>query len=130
MFTRQFTTLLRNLLKTVTVLFATLFFSCSSGEERPLVIWTDSFSFASYAELFNSLNEKTKAIVVYKENPASSLPPAKDELQPDLVVGSYLKNSSIRRYFSPLDFLFEDGRISRTAYYARLLDYGTVNGKQ
>ncbi|MBO4404691.1 MAG: extracellular solute-binding protein [Treponema sp.] len=118
------------MLKTVTVLFATLFFSCSSGEERPLVIWTDNFSFASYVELFNSLGGKTKAIVVYKENPASSLPPAKDELQPDLVIGSYLKNSSIRRYFSPLDFLFEDGRISRSAYYSQLLDYGVVNGKQ
>ena len=118
------------MLKFFSVLLAVLFFSCSSGEERPLVIWTDSFSFASYVELFNSLNENTKAIVVYKENPASSLPPAKDELQPDLVVGSYLKNSSVRRYFSPLDFLFDDGRISRVSYYAQLLDYGTVNGKQ
>lgn len=109
---------------------AVLGFSSCSIRQEPLIIWTDSVSFANYVEMFNSTETKTKAVVVYKENPSTYLPPVQDELQPDIVIGSYLKNSNVRRNFASLDYLFEEKKIYRSAYYSQLLNYGIINQKQ
>lgn len=104
--------------------------SCSGDKDKPLIIWTDSVDFASYVELFNATHKDMKAVLVYKSAPASALPPAKDELPPDLVIGSWLKNSTTRKNFTPLDYMLREQRISRPDFYAPVFDYGNINEKQ
>ena len=88
----------KNSLKLVHIIFSiflvTIFSSCSKKDNR-IVIWTSSSEFAPYIELFNS-QHKTKAVLVYKDNTANALPPANDELKPDIVLGSYLRNSKTK----------------------------------
>ena len=88
----------KNSLKLVHIIFSiflvTIFSSCSKKDNR-IVIWTSSSEFAPYIELFNS-QHKTKAVLVYKDNTADALPPANDELKPDIVLGSYLRNNKTK----------------------------------
>lgn len=103
---------------------------CNARKKDPLIIWTDIPEFASYAELFNIQHQDAKALVIYKKEPARSLPPLKDEIQPDIVVSSWLKNTSTRKYFKSLDFMFSGGLLEKNAFYEKLLDYGVLNSKQ
>ena len=70
-------------------IFCGLFFGCKTQDNSPdtFIIWTDREEFVSYSELFNSIQDKTKAVIVYKKRLASTLPPAKDEEKPDLIAG-------------------------------------------
>ena len=127
---------LRMLKKTAFVLvlvFIGLLFGCKK-KDSTIVIWTNRPEFASYVELFNSTHQDMKAVVVYKENPSASLPPQKNEVPPDLIVGPWLKNSSTKNYYSPLDKMFakdeNDDGLDRTIFYPQLLEYGVVNEKQ
>ena len=104
--------------------------SCSSRKDDPLVIWTNNKEFAIYIEHYNATHSNSKAILVYKEEPSRSLPPAKDEPTPDLVIGSWLKNSTTRKYFSPLDYLFQENGLNRSIFYEQIIDYGVINEKQ
>ena len=94
----------------VSVLVTTV--SCSKRTD-PVVIWTDNPEIVSYVELFNLSHDNEKAVVIYKEDPAHSLPPAKDEVQPDILIAPFLKNSGTRKYFTPLDYLIQEKSISR-----------------
>lgn len=107
---------------------AIISFSCTQ-QQNPLIIWTDQEEFASYTELFNA-SHGVKAVVVYKKEPSRSLPPAKDEQPPDIVIASWLKNSATRKNFSPLDYMFGEQKITKEAFYEELLDYGEINGAQ
>mgnify|MGYP002862168764 CR=1 FL=1 len=107
--------------------------SCSrSGglSEHPAVIWTDRPELASYVELFNVSQNKAKAVVVYKSRLANSLPPAKDEARPDVIIGSWLKNVHIKKNFAPLNPLFIKGQFDPDMVYQPLLDYGKSAGRQ
>ncbi len=107
-----------------------LFCSCAAKEAKIATIWTDVPSLVSYAELFNASHDDVKVVVVYKKSVASAMPPAKDEEGPDLVLGSWLKNSGTRRYFSTLDYVLSEQKISRSSFYKQLIDYGEINEKQ
>lgn len=107
-----------------------LLVSCSPNKDKTVVIWTNNTEIVSYVELFNATHENTKAVVVYKKEPAHALPPSKDELTPDIIIGPWLKNSSTRKYFSPIDFLFLEKSISKQQFYPNLLQYGSINEKQ
>lgn len=104
--------------------------SCTGNLKEPVVIWTNRQEFASYAELFNVVQETVKVVVVYKENPVTSLPPAKDELPPDLVIGSWLRNDTTIKQFRPLNYLFSKQKIDPLILYPQLLEYGKVQNKQ
>ena len=104
--------------------------SCTGSTNRPVIIWTSSPELASYVELFNASQEKAKAVVVYKEHTARSLPPARDEVPPDIVIGPWLKNSNTRKLFTPLDYLFNNQYIYRALFYPQLIDYGAISEKQ
>ena len=109
--------------------FTISLFSCK--EKNPtVIIWTDRPEMASYVELFNTTHTETKAMVIYKESPISSLPPMKGEYVPDLIVGPWLKSSTSRKYFKPVDYLFEEKKLIASDYYRQLLDYGVLNKKQ
>lgn len=104
--------------------------SCAKSKDKTLIIWTNNTEIVSYVELFNATHEKTKAVVVYKKEPARALPPSKDEITPDLIIGPWLKNSLTRKYFSPVDYLFTEKSIRKNQFYKKLLDYGSINEKQ
>ena len=123
-----------NFAKSLQCLFLALIgflcFSCNSPYENPIIIWTDRSEFASYVELFNASQDDCKAIVVYKENPADLFPVAKDETPPDIVIGPWLKNETIRKNFIPLDYLFGNMQLQRNIFYPQLLEIGNINDKQ
>ncbi|MDY5122488.1 MAG: hypothetical protein SPE59_01670 [Treponema sp.] len=103
-----------------------LFFSGCSKQTSPdrIVIWTDNAEFAQYTELFNKTHSKDKAIVVYKSNPALALPPAKDELPPDIIVGSWLRTDSTPKYFRSLDYIFDHQILTSKMFYPELFESG------
>ena len=88
------------------LLFAALCTGCSAKQERRIVIWTSSSEFAPYIELYNETHRQ-KAVLVYKENPAVSMPPENGEQEPDIVIGPWLRNARTKHFFKPADFLFD-----------------------
>ncbi|MCR5217840.1 extracellular solute-binding protein [Treponema sp.] len=106
------------------------FISCSQNKRNYLVVWTDTADLASFAEDFNASHNNSKVVIVYKEKAAAALPPAADELQPDIVIASWLMNSSIRKHFASLDFMFKSGLLNKDDFYPQILEYGTIDDKQ
>lgn len=104
--------------------------SCFQAHRKPVVLWTDQAEFVSYAELFNAAQDSAKVIVVYKKNPAESLPPAKDEKIPDIVAGPWLKNEQVRKNFMPVDYLFGETEINPASFYPQLLETGRIKRQQ
>lgn len=98
--------------------------------DRRIVIWTSCREFAQYIELFNATSQENRAILVYKENPALSLPPAKDELPPDLIVGSWLRSDTMHKSFCSLDYLFSHKQLFSSMFYENLLEAGKHHGGQ
>lgn len=111
-----------------------IFSSCSkisggkSGQtvyqQNRIVIWTSCREFAQYIELFNRQHKDSCAILVYKENPALSLPPAKDENPPDIIVGSWLRTEAPQKKFKSLDYLFDTKKLTSDIFYPQLLESG------
>ncbi len=125
-------TLKHKFLISVTLIFITSLFGCSVKQQdfKTFTIWTDREEFVSYAELFNSSQNKTKAIIIYKPKLINSLPPAKDEEKPDLIIGSYLKNSKLRKNFRSINGLLSEDLIDTKTIYSPLLNFGRENGSQ
>lgn len=109
------------------ILFSVFFLSSCEESNRPVVLWTNQSEFVSYVELFNTVQDDVQVMVVYKDNPAELLPPPNDEIAPDIVVGPWLKNSTVRKNFMSLDHLFSQMQLSRSAFYPQLLEAGTIN---
>lgn len=110
--------------------FIAVFSSCSVKKQTRLTIWTDRGEIASCIEEFNATHSKTKAVIVYKENLATSLPPEKDEQNPDIILGSWLKNDQTLKNFKPLNYLFLDYQIRPSQFYRELLSYGAIADNQ
>ena len=106
------------------------FSSCREKEQTRIVIWTSCAEFAQYTELFNNTHPGSNAVIVYKENPAQELPPAKDELPPDIVIGSWLRTDKTQKQFKSLDYLFDRQTISSSMFYEQLLEAGKVRKTQ
>lgn len=107
-----------------------IFSSCSSQKTNKVVIWTSCREFVQYQELFNNTHPDCKVIIAYKENPALSLPPAKDELPPDIIIGNWLNSDDIIGNFKSLDFLFDRKNISSSIFYPQLLEMGKKRSTQ
>ncbi len=114
----------------VLTFFSLTSFSCKNEKRKPLIIWTDNSEIVSYIELFNSTHKNIRAVAFYKKEPSREIPPAKDEEIPDIVIGSSLKNSSVRKKFFPVDYLFHEKSLDKKLFYAPLLEYGRINGRQ
>lgn len=119
------------------ILFAAIFLaasfllcSCAEPEQSRIIIWTSSAEFAQYTELFNFTHPGSNAVIVYKENPAQELPPAKDELPPDIVIGSWLCTDKTQKQFKSLDYLFDRQTISSSMFYNQLLEAGKIRKTQ
>ena len=99
----------------------------SCTDKRIAIIWTDRPEFALYGEFFNSLQTQYKVSVRYVAFPGSQLERAE---HPDLVIASWLKNSSMDSNFTSLNNLFRRNRLSRDVFYSQLLAMGRVNRTQ
>ena len=109
---------------------AALFCSCDEPEQSRIIIWTSCAEFAQYTELYNFTHPGSNAVIVYKENPAQELPPAKDELPPDIVIGSWLRTDKTQKQFKSLDYLFDRQTISSSMFYDQLLEAGKIRKTQ
>lgn len=110
----------------------TLLTSCSD-KTADIVVWTDRAEIVSCIELFNAEQTDVKAIIVYKDQIATSIPPAKDIVKPDVIIGSLLKNSNMKKNFSTLNSIlskrndegkYNEKKIDSDCIYSSLLDYG------
>jgi ABC-type glycerol-3-phosphate transport system substrate-binding protein len=108
------------------LLLTVLLLSC--GGNGRAQIWTDRPEFALYAEYFNSVQDKYKISVRYFEFPAEEL--GKSASAPDIIVGSWLKNTSTGTYFKSIDDIFGAKKLSRSVFYPRLLAVGRIELKQ
>ncbi len=102
--------------------------ACGRANEGVTILWTNRPEFASYAELFNSSQNRFRLVVEYKDNPAGELIAAKDA--PDLIVGPWLKGEKARSRLAPVDYLFTELRLGSKLFYGSLLDLGNVRGRQ
>lgn len=98
--------------------------SCEKDIENRIVIWTSNSELAQYVELYNQSHKTNKAIIVYKENPAKSLPPSKEEVSPDIVIGPWLQSEAVVKNFKSLDYLFDRGILTSSVFYPQLLQLG------
>ncbi|MDR3303608.1 MAG: extracellular solute-binding protein, partial [Treponema sp.] len=101
-------------------------------EPATAVLWTDQPEFALYVEWFNASQNNHKVEFHYVENTAQRLSTVSgmDGETPDLVIGNWLKSASTRTLFKPLDAFFEKEKVSRAAFYPRLLSLGTIDERQ
>lgn len=120
-------------MKKITLLFTALFqivlTSCLKNEEQKIaVIWTNRTDFVSYCEVFNNSQNKYKIIVEYKEDPADAI--INESVQPDIVVGSWLKGKAARVHFSKINNLFGKEKLNKDDFYPELLNLGNISGNQ
>ncbi|MDR2596527.1 MAG: hypothetical protein LBC76_04310 [Treponema sp.] len=109
------------------ILFLTaLLLSC--GEIKTAQIWTDRPELAVYCEYFNTIQNKYKVSVKYFEFPAMEL--EKSNNIPDIIVGSWLKNSHTGLYFNSIDSIFGAKKLSRSVFYPKLLAIGKIQRNQ
>ena len=114
-----------------TAIFFLLFFlaGCKQNEEKRIAIWTASSEFAPYIEFFNETHSQ-KAILVYKENPASALSLRTDEQEADIVIGPWLKNEKTKKYFYPTNFIFRKKLLDASIFYPIFLKSGEFSKRQ
>ncbi|MCR5188896.1 MAG: extracellular solute-binding protein [Treponema sp.] len=123
------------LLKTIALALVsiTLLTACGRKKDvqaRRVVIWTSNSEFAQYVELFNKTHKENSAVLVYKDNPALSMPPARDEAAPDIVVGSWLRTDNPQKYYKSLDYIFDNRKLTTDIFYSQLLTAGQKKGVQ
>ncbi len=124
-----------NIFKSISIVLVSLIFlsSCEKqydSQGQRIVIWTSNSEFAQYVELFNKTHKDNSAVLVYKENPALSLPPARDEASPDIVVGSWLRTDSPGKLYKSLDYIFDNKKLTSDVFYPQLLTAGQKKGVQ
>jgi hypothetical protein len=112
-------------LGTFTILLAFVLISCN--DVKTAQIWTDRPELAFYGEYFNTVQNQYKVSVRYVEFPIAELSRTNS---PDLIVASWLKNSSTRTNFKILDNIFGTNRLSRNNFYPRLLAVGRIDRDQ
>jgi ABC-type glycerol-3-phosphate transport system substrate-binding protein len=112
-------------------LIIALFLSCNNNKIAQ--IWTDRPEFALYGDYFNASQDQYKVTVKYFELPSAELGREnlkKSSVNPDIVVGSWLKNTSTNENFKSIDYLFGANKLSRSVFYPRLLSAGRIDRKQ
>jgi len=98
--------------------------SCDIGGFSRAMLWTDRPEFAFYTEFFNTSQERYKVEVRFFDSSTQKL--AEPGEHPDIVAASWLKNSSTRTLFKPLDSIFSKDGLEQSAFYSRLLALGRI----
>ncbi|HUX38350.1 MAG TPA: hypothetical protein VMV44_10655, partial [Rectinemataceae bacterium] len=96
--------------------------SCGLADSSLVRVWTDVPEVALYAELFNQEQNRWRVEVVWKADLPREIMDAKDP--PDLAIGARLHASVVRERFKPLNYLFGELALDRTAFYPALLAFG------
>ena len=109
----------------VCVLFIS-FVLISCSDKNTVQIWTDRPEFALYGEFFNNAQKQYKVSVKYMEFPINGLNRANS---PDIIIASWLKNSSTQTYFKNISNIFGTKKLSRNIFYPRLLAAGRIDGR-
>jgi len=107
------------------IFFAFLFFSCS--ENAAVQIWTDRPEFALYGEYYNNSQNQYKVNVRYMEFPLNELTRSNS---PDIIIASWLKNTSMQSSFKNINNIFGTRKLSRNIFYPILLAAGRVERNQ
>jgi len=107
------------------IFLSVLLISCGGNTA---LIWTDRPEFAFYGEYFNTVQNQYKVTVRYFEYPAAEL--GRSVSVPDIVVGSWLKNSSTGTNFRSIDNVFGTKKLSRSIFYPSLLAIGRIEKNQ
>jgi len=102
--------------------------SCDRGASGKAVLWTDRPEFAFYTEFFNASQGKYKVEVRFFNSSTHKLTEPGE--RPDMVAASWLKNSSTRNLFIPLDNIFTKDGLDRSFFYQRLLSLGKIDKSQ
>jgi hypothetical protein len=107
-----------------------LFFlvSCTVFESDTVILWTDRPEFALYAQYFNANQSRYHVEVQYFNALTDELVGA--AYLPDIVVGSWLKNASVRTLFRSLNDLFKNDVIASEDFYPKLLALGNIEEVQ
>jgi ABC-type glycerol-3-phosphate transport system substrate-binding protein len=111
--------------KALFFLLTAILISCN--DNKTAYIWTDRPEMALYGEFFNTVQNQYKVSIRYIEFPTASLGRSNS---PDLIVASYLKNSSTENNFKSLNNLLGAKRIPVNIFYPRLLTAGRVERNQ
>jgi ABC-type glycerol-3-phosphate transport system substrate-binding protein len=106
-------------------LLAVILVSC--GDNKTAQIWTDRPEIALYSEFFNTAQDQYKVAVKYVEYPAMEL---NRQNSPDIIIASWLKNSSTGTNFKSIDNLFGAQKLSRNIFYPSLLAIGRIDRNQ
>lgn len=110
-------------------------FFISCGGNRTAIIWTDRPEFAFYSKFFNSSQNQHKVSVRYFSSPAEELQRLGrrrrgGDSNPDIIIGSWLKNEATRAHYRPLNNLFGRNRLSLGNFYPRLASVGRIGRNQ
>jgi len=116
---------MRQKLKLLLLPLTLFLFSCN--DVKTVQIWTDRPEMAIYGEYYNSVQNQYKVSVKYIEFPTAELG---RNNSPDIIVASWIKNSSTGSYFRSLDNMYGSKKLSRNNFYPRLLSVGRIDRKQ
>ena len=109
------------------VVFLASLASCRPGSNTA-VLWTDRPEFAFYAQYFNTSQDRFKIEVRFFDSPAQRL--TESETHPDIVVASWLRSTSTKALFRPLDSLFSRDGLDPASFYPSLLELGSDGRRQ
>ncbi|MCL2765070.1 MAG: hypothetical protein FWD40_07320 [Treponema sp.] len=98
-----------------------------SCDSKTAEIWTDRSEVALYGEFFNTVQNQYKITVRYVEFPTAQIT---RQNSPDLIIASWLKNSSTAVTFKSLNNLFGNRKLARNIFYQRLLAVGRIDRTQ
>jgi hypothetical protein len=102
---------------------------CGCGESSGrIILYTNRQEIAVYAETFNSMQDRHRLEIHYRENTPSALDFSTEV--PDLVIMDNLSGETSAKRFVSLDSLFGGSGIDRRAFYASLLRAGQREKKQ
>jgi len=99
----------------------------SCEEIKTIQIWTDHPEFALYGEYYNTVQNRYKVSVRYIEFPIANLNRSNS---PDIIIASWLRNSSTQANFKSLNNIFGSKRLSRNIFNQQLLTDGRIDRNQ
>jgi len=102
-------------------------FLSSCEDMSTALIWTDRPELALYAEYFNTVQNQYKVSVRFMESPTAEL---RRSNSPDIIIASWLKNSSTQANFKSLNNLFSAAKLSRNIFYPLFLTFGRIERTQ
>jgi ABC-type glycerol-3-phosphate transport system substrate-binding protein len=117
-----------NTISILILFLSVLLFGCGAPSNTTVTLITNRPEIASYAEVFNSVQDSHRLELQFSENPGKALnravPPA------DIIISEYITGRSSLAQFRPLNKLFENKRLNKESFYRGLLLLGQRGNQQ